>query len=168
MIENFDFIIVGAGMAGASLGAELSSNHRVVLLEQEERAGYHATGRSAALHIETYGNAVIRALTRTSLDFFLSGDHAGVAFATPRGCLYVASKDQLARLAAFARDPDIDRVTSWLSAAEARERVPVLRTDYVAAALIERDAYDLDVNAIHRFFLRCIKANGGDLICSKL
>ena len=52
-----DIVIVGGGMAGASLGAELAGEARVLLLEMEERAGYHATGRSVAFWEETYGFA---------------------------------------------------------------------------------------------------------------
>ena len=46
--ERFDAIIVGAGMAGASLAYELAPHMRVVVLERESAPGYHATGRSAA------------------------------------------------------------------------------------------------------------------------
>ena len=45
---NSDFLVVGAGVAGASVSAALSEHGDVVLLEREERAGYHTTGRSAA------------------------------------------------------------------------------------------------------------------------
>ena len=63
---TFDFIVVGAGMAGVSIAAELSREARVALVERESQPGYHATGRSAALFSELYGNATIRGLTRAS------------------------------------------------------------------------------------------------------
>ena len=44
-----DVAIVGAGIAGAGLAADLAGDFDVVLLEQENRPGYHSTGRSAAL-----------------------------------------------------------------------------------------------------------------------
>ena len=53
MHEPFDFAIVGAGIAGASLAARLAGSARVVLLEAEDRPGYHATGRSAAFWTES-------------------------------------------------------------------------------------------------------------------
>ena len=62
-LEQFDIIIVGAGIAGASAGYFLSESYRVALLEREDQPGYHATGRSAALFTEAYGNASVRALT---------------------------------------------------------------------------------------------------------
>src|SRR6185436_1787269 len=66
---RFDIAIVGGGIAGASAGAELARTHRVVVLERESFCGYHATGRSAALFSETYGNEVVRALSRASRAF---------------------------------------------------------------------------------------------------
>ena len=63
---SIDIAIVGAGIAGAGLAADLAGDFRVVLLEQENRPGYHSTGRSAAIFIRNYGNAVIRALSRAS------------------------------------------------------------------------------------------------------
>ena len=64
------FAVVGAGIAGASLAYRLSellgSGKDVLLLEREDRPGYHSTGRSAAVYTETYGPPVIRALTAAS------------------------------------------------------------------------------------------------------
>ena len=51
-MEQFDIVIVGGGIAGASAGFFLSESHRVALLEREDQPGYHTTGRSAALFIE--------------------------------------------------------------------------------------------------------------------
>lgn len=46
----FDIAVIGAGIAGASVAAELSgAGIRTVLLEQESQPGYHTTGRSAAV-----------------------------------------------------------------------------------------------------------------------
>jgi D-arginine dehydrogenase len=61
-----DILIVGAGIAGASLAYELAPFARVTLLERESHPGYHTTGRSAAMFSPTDGNRVIQALTRAS------------------------------------------------------------------------------------------------------
>ena len=86
-VEEADFLVVGAGIAGASVGYWLARNAKVIVLERESQPGYHSTGRSAALFSETYGNFAIRAITVSSGDFFDSpppgfADHALVS---PRG-----------------------------------------------------------------------------------
>jgi D-arginine dehydrogenase len=164
MRSDCDVIVVGAGIAGAGVAAELSEDRRVVLLEQEAHPGLHATGRSAALHTEIYGNACIRALTRASRDVFRQGED-GRPFATERGCLYVATVGQIGELEAFAAQPTVAPATTWIDGAAARDLVPVLIPDRVAAGLIEKHAYDLDVDAIHRFFLKRLRGNGGLLRC---
>jgi D-arginine dehydrogenase len=43
------------------------------------------------------------------------------------------------------------------------DRVPVLREDYVAAGVLEADAMDMDVNALHQGFLRGARNRGAEL-----
>jgi len=162
-MESFDFIVIGAGIAGASIAAELTRRHRVALVEQEDVPGYHATGRSAALYSEIYGNAAIRALTRASHDFLVARQDDGSSFATPRGSMFIATEAQRARLESFGALPDVCNAVEFMSAAEARARVPVLRPDYIAAALFERQAYDLEVHGIHQHYLRTAKRNGAHI-----
>ncbi|MDP3783000.1 MAG: FAD-dependent oxidoreductase, partial [Sphingopyxis sp.] len=61
-----DVLIVGAGIAGASLAAALAPWRRVMLIEAEDTPGYHATGRSAAFWHETYGGARFQPLSVAS------------------------------------------------------------------------------------------------------
>src|SRR5580704_16731430 len=70
MIFEHDIVVIGGGMAGAAVAAHLSEHASVRLLEMEHQPGYHSTGRSAALFAESYGNALVRALTRASRSFF--------------------------------------------------------------------------------------------------
>ncbi len=51
----FDVVILGAGIAGASLAWRLAPYRRVLLVERETQAGVHSTGRSAAMFMESYG-----------------------------------------------------------------------------------------------------------------
>ena len=55
METRFDIIVIGAGIAGASAAARLAETHRVLVLEMEERPGYHSTGRSAAMFVQVAG-----------------------------------------------------------------------------------------------------------------
>ncbi len=160
-----DIVVVGGGIAGAGVAAELSRDLRVVVLEQEERAGHHATSRSAALHSEIYGNAVIRALTQASRTFFLEGED-GLSFASARGCLHVATATQLEALDAFGALDSVASAVTRIDGAAARNLVPILREGVVVAALSEAHAYDLDVDAIHQAFLRRLRRHGGTLHCS--
>lgn len=163
-MTHCDVVVVGAGIAGAGVAAELSSDRRVVLLEQEAQPGMHATGRSAALHSEIYGNACIRALTRAGREFLLKGQ-GDLAFTRPRGCLHIATQSQLPRLQGFAAEPGVAAGVRQIEGRALRQRVPVLRNG-VVAALEEIHAYDIDVDALHRHFLRRHRAAGGVLRCN--
>ena len=65
-MRTVEFVIVGAGIAGATLAARLASHGSVLLLEREAQPGQHSTGRSAAMFMESYGPPQARALTRAS------------------------------------------------------------------------------------------------------
>jgi len=164
--ETFDILIIGAGIAGASAAAELARTHRVAILEREEFAGYHSTGRSAALFSEIYGNSVVRALSRASRDFFYAPppDFTAHPLVKPRGSLYIAREEQLPHLEAFAQNSDLADSIRRLSHAEALQACPILRPDYVSAALFEDDAADVDVNELHQGYLRRFRNAGGKLI----
>lgn len=161
---QFDFIVVGAGIAGASVASMLAPHASVAVLEQESQPGFHSTGRSAALFCETYGTPMTRALTRASRAFLVSPPpgFAEHPILTPRGVLHVAMLGQEALLeqaaaAALQGSPDAVR----LSARQAAERCPVLREDLLAGALHEPDAMDIDVHALHQGYLKSLRGAGG-------
>lgn len=161
-----DVVVIGGGIAGIPLAAHLSRDLRVQVLERESQPGYHATGRSAAIFSEIYGNAPIRALTRASRSFFFDppDDFTDVPLLRPRGSLYIARHDQRRQLEAFTGKADIARATRYLSASEARALSPALREDYLLAAIHEPDASDLDVHAILGGYLRRLRRNDGQLV----
>ena len=165
--KSYDAIIVGAGIAGASAAYELAATHRVLLLERESQPGLHATGRSAAIFSEIYGNAVVRGLSRASRKFLFSppAGFADAPLVTPRATLFVAPPDQVATLRAMRSDADVAAGTEPMSVDEALARVPILRRDRVAEALFEPGASDIDVNGLHHGFLRGFKSRGGTLLC---
>jgi D-arginine dehydrogenase len=162
-MPRFDFAIVGSGMAGAGVAYELADHARVLLLERESAHGYHTTGRSAALYIETYGNAVIRGLTRSSRSFFEAPPEGfcNYPLLTPRGCLYIARPDQIEALAAMQAEADTS--TKPLGRDEVLALVPSLHPDYVAGGLLEPAAMDADVEALHQGFLRGARQRGADV-----
>jgi D-arginine dehydrogenase len=163
---HFDVAVIRAGMAGASVAAELSETHRVVVIEREDQPGYHATGRSAALFSEIYGNEVVRALSRASRPFLFEPPQgfAQTALVRPRGTLFIARPDQLAALEAFAALPDVAPAITHLSASEAAALCPVLSDGYVAAAAYEAASVDVEVHELHHGYLRRLRALGGALI----
>ena len=163
------FIVVGAGIAGASAAYELAKVAPVIILERESQPGYHTTGRSAAVFSEIYGNATIRAVTIGSRSFFASppngfADHPLWA---PRQTLMVARADQMEKLR-LAYDEWARLVPSiqFLEGNRARNVTPMLKADYVAGAVIDAGASDLDVNEIHHGFLRGAARAGAKLVCN--
>ena len=162
-MSKFDFAIVGAGIAGASLAARLAPQARVLLLEREAQPGYHSTGRSAALYSALYGNAPIRALTRASRAFF---DAPPDGFAehpllTPRGVLYAGGADCAGIVDELARSALAQRI----SPEAARAKIPVLRPEHSLHCAYEPDACDIDVHAVHQGFLRLARRAGAQLVC---
>ncbi|MCB1969020.1 MAG: FAD-binding oxidoreductase [Geminicoccaceae bacterium] len=97
---QFEFIVIGAGMAGASVAAELARSGKVAIIERESRPGYHTTGRSAAVYLKSYGNAVIKAMTSASEDFYHNPPEgfSEVPLLHPRGMIMIARQDQLYRI----------------------------------------------------------------------
>ncbi len=164
-----EVIVIGAGIAGASAACEIAARRRVLLLERESQPGYHTTGRSAALFTETYGNAAMRALTRASR-LFLFEPPAGFAptpLVSARGTLLVARSDQLAALQrAFDECSRLVPNLQRCSGEEVRRRVPCFAADQVAGGLLEPDARDIDVHALHQGYLRLLRERGGRLLCN--
>ncbi len=160
-----DVIILGAGMAGASLAAELAPTRRVLLLEIESQPGRHATGRSAAMFFENYGNALVRALTRCSRAFLLEPPPGFVE--TPlmqrRDALLFADEPRLARLDSLLAAPGAQASLRRIDAAAALARCPILRPECVAGAVLDTSGHDIDVAALHQAFLRRARQHGAML-----
>ncbi|MBI3348100.1 MAG: FAD-binding oxidoreductase [Burkholderiales bacterium] len=163
--KNVDCIVIGAGIAGASVAASLAGGASVAVLEAEPHAGYHATGRSAALYSALYGNATIRALTRASLGYFRTPSQGMVkqALLRERHTLFLVGTGQLDLVPGFTADADVRERTTTLSADEVVARVPLLQRDRVAGALLDVTSADIDVDLLHQGFLRQARAAGGEL-----
>jgi D-arginine dehydrogenase len=164
----FDAVIVGAGIAGASFAHALAPHARVLLLEREAQLGMHSTGRSAAMFMESYGPPQVRALTRASRAFYERppAGFADTPILAARGALYVAWQGQQAALESLMQGLQATgSVVERISAAECLRRVPVLREEGLLGGVLEADAMDIDVHALHQGFLRSFKRHGGTLWC---
>lgn len=159
----YDYVIVGAGMAGVSLAYRLPESAQVLVLERESHAAYHSTGRSAAMFVETYGTETIRALTVAGNDFF---SHPPAGFSDqpillPRGVLYVGTAEQQGLLDSQYQDWNEQGLdVSRLSAEEALAMVPCLDPAQLAGALYDGQGQDMDVHALHQGFLKGAQAKG--------
>lgn len=158
----FDAIVIGAGIAGATVAAHLSADRRVALIEAEEAAGYHSTGRSAAIWIQNYGPPDVRTLTGLSRQFF---EHPPEGFTdssilAQRPVVFLAPPEQREHLGRMLAEGTGMREASL---AEVTALVPALRPGYAVEAAIEDDAFDMDVAALHQGFLRLVRMRDGVL-----
>ncbi len=166
---EFDTVVVGAGIAGASLAWHLvqpAVAQRVLLLEREAQPGMHSTGRSAAMFMPSYGPPAVRALTRASAAFYSAPPpgFTDVPLLPPRGALYVAAPGQLAALDALEQElrPACASLQR-LEVAATLALAPCLRADQVLASLWDPESTDIDVHALHQGFLRGFRRAGGQL-----
>lgn len=160
MSLHCDIAVIGAGMAGASLAAEVSVGASVLLLEAEDQPGYHSTGRSAAFWAESYGGPFVQPLTTASGPFL-----EAQGFLSPRGGLHIAQPDGLEALsgleAEFGEQVGFER----LDRAGLEALLPGLRAGWVAGVL-EPSCSDIDVSALHAFYLAKAKRNGAKLLAN--
>lgn len=161
-----DILIVGGGIAGASLAYRMAPHRRVVVLERESASGYHSTGRSAAGLSENLGTRPIRALTALSRPFFEAPPQGftDAPLLKRRPWLFIARADQRGAFEAQLADArESCPAVAVLGADAALGLFPLLARDYVAHAFLEPEAADLDVDAILQGYLRGLRANGGTL-----
>ena len=163
----FDVAIIGAGMAGASVAAELAAHCSLVMLEREAMPGYHATGRSAAFWDECYGGPLVQPLTRASHAFLLnpSADFSPNSLLNRRGVLYLGraeERDDLeAHVAGFGGRVRLE----WLDRALLEGRIKGLKPEWVAG-VFGADCSDIDVGALHGGYLRAASKHGAKLTCN--
>jgi D-arginine dehydrogenase len=156
---TYEVAVIGAGIAGAGVAAELAPHCRVVLLEAEDMPGYHSTGRSAANWHETLGGPVVQPLTKASGVFLRDN-----GFLRPRVTIEVAEVDGLAKLDALeANFAGTGARLTRIDAVGLRHLVPQAQPVLVAG-LVEEDCADIDVGALHGHYLSAFKRVGGTLL----
>ena len=134
--------VIGGGVAGLSAAARLAPHAEVTVFETEAHLGYHASGRSAAMFEENYGNAAVRALNRASREWFETSD-----VLTPRGLLMVALEDEVPVFETDLSDMGMEEI----GVSAARERMPILSNGIVRAAIHE-GASDIDTGRVLDLF----------------
>jgi D-arginine dehydrogenase len=157
--REFDVIVIGAGIAGASVAAHLAETHRVAICEMEERPGYHTTGRSAAAYEPNYGPPPILALTRAARRHFDEG-----GYLTPRETLFFMPAWQEE---AFQRLMAVQQGMEEITVAAAREKFPLLKDGYARRAVLDSGTADIDVDLLHQSYLKLFRQRGGALHCDR-
>lgn len=155
-------VVVGGGIAGVSVAAELAgAGVDVTLLEAEATLAQHTTGRSAAMYLPGYGNAVVRALTAASAtDYAALADEAGTPILTPRSTMWVGGPDDVDALDAMTAENDAVRRTG---PDEVLARSPVLRPDRIAGGLVDDAGSEIDVGVLHQAYVRRLTRAGGTI-----
>ena len=155
-MSEIEVLIVGGGIAGASIGAEIASERSVLLVESESQCGFHSTGRSAAFWLESYGGPVVAQLSTASRPFLDTppGDFSDRGFLRTRGDLHI-SRGELPQLPPGIESRVVERP-------ELERMVPGLRPQW-RRGLFEPGCADIDVAALHSAYLRLLRRNGGEV-----
>jgi D-arginine dehydrogenase len=153
-MAKVDVLIVGGGIAGASLGAEIAASRSVLLIEAEPVCGFHSTGRSAAFWLESYGGPVVAQLSAASRPFLdrPPQDFSEQGFLRTRGDLHL-THDELPEIPASVETRIVER-------AELEKLIPRIRPEW-RRALFEPGCADIDVAALHAAYLRHFRQFGG-------
>lgn len=164
-MSRYDVVIIGAGIAGASLAARVAPHARVLMIEAETQPGYHATGRSAAFWSETYGGPDIQPLSIASEPFLRTppAEMGGEGFLGPRGQLFIATRADRHVLDCFAEEFAAAGVT--LAETDPATRCPGLRPEWTEG-LWDPTCSDIDVGRLHAAWLAAARRSGAELVCA--
>jgi len=155
-MKRYDVAIIGAGIAGTSLAAELAPHASVLLIEGEDAPGYHATGRSAAFWSESYGGPGVQPLTSASGPALQAG-----GFLSPLGSLHLGRASDAAAVDAFLAEFEQSDVE--LEPVDPRKIVPGLRDAWTLGVLEASSAY-IDVAALHADCIARARRAGAEMV----
>ncbi len=166
-MSHYDIAIIGAGIAGASIAAEIAEHATVIILEAEDAPGYHSTGRSAAFWHETYGGPGVHPLSKASLGWLNTPPAIAEAesFLSPRGVITLARDEERDALDSFVASFDGSGIGfRELDHAVMLSHCPGLRPEW-RHGIMEEACADIDVAGVHQAYLRIAKSDGAVLLC---
>jgi D-arginine dehydrogenase len=155
-MPDFDVLIAGGGIAGASLGAQIAGQVRTGIIEAESQCGMHATGRSAAFWLESYGGPNVAVLSAASHKFLdrPPSEFSERGFLRTRGAVHL-TRDELPELPPGVASRPVERE-------ELERLVPGIRPEW-RRALLEPGCADIDVAGLHAAYLRQFRIRGGEI-----
>ncbi len=157
-VKKPDAIVIGGGIAGASIAAFLSDDGlSVTLLEQESSLAYHTTGRSAALFTPYYGPDSMRAFGGLSRNFLESPVFdSEVEILSERKTISLVDK---------AHSMTVDRPPKsvWLDETDFLDRVPFIKPGRYVGGVLDTQVASIDVHALHSLYVRALTSRGGEV-----
>jgi D-arginine dehydrogenase len=164
-MSEFDIVIVGGGIAGASLGARIAGKARVAIVEAEDHCGRHSTGRSAAFWLAHYGGAPIIPLSIASREPLEQGWPAGERSLLHRRGAIVIGRDYRALWDAMSVETAKAPRRNEIGRDLLERQIPGLRQGW-DFGLDDPTCADIDVAALHAGCLAAFRRAGGELLIS--
>lgn len=167
-MQQCDFLVLGAGIAGLSAAAALGRHGKATVIEAEDAIGYHSSGRSATFSHFGIGNAAVRGLTAYSRRFF-EEPPAGL-FDVPPGrqatALFVATEPMLGVLDRL--EADMACFTDAVEAVGPEQMTalfPPLRTGAGATlrGVVDKSGIRLDADTLLQGYARALRSRSGSI-----
>jgi D-arginine dehydrogenase len=159
-MDDVDVLIVGGGIAGASLGARLAGERNVLIIEAEGLCGMHATGRSAAFwQASLGGDSPERQLSLASKPMFDAGwPGSEVPLLRHRGAIHLTgpSGEYMPESEEMTGEFRLER----LGRAQVDRLLPGLREQWTGG-WYEASCADIDVAAFHAACMAAVRRQGG-------
>jgi D-arginine dehydrogenase len=167
-MDAYDFVIIGAGFAGASTAFHLARRGatKVLLLEQESIPGFHSSGRNAAMMRQCVPDPDLAKLARDGAAFLRNppSDWPEPIQFKQNGSLLLGSGagwEKLKKDAATGRKVGID-VIEW-KPQQARQHVPVLQNAEFDGAIWCASDGIIDIHALLSGYLKSASNKGAQI-----